>query len=139
LTALEYDTGSPLRNEVWGRVSGVSGDAVMVRPNGEKHFRRVSVINSYAGNGVAHTFTVPTLGINVPLYGVSSDARNFCNAAPCHTNQAHNTIHFSFTTPGAGQYRFQCFIPCGAGFLDGNGGPMDTLGFMAGFLKVITQ
>ena len=27
-------------------------------------------------------------------------------------------------TPGAGQYPWQCFVPCGLGYLYGNGGPM---------------
>jgi len=33
-------------------------------------------------------------------------------------------------------YRWQCFVPCGLGFLYGNGGPMQTIGFMDGFLEV---
>ena len=44
---------------------------------------------------------------------------------------------FSFVTPGVGQYRWQCFVPCGLGYLYGNGGPMSTLGYMGGFLKVV--
>ena len=31
-------------------------------------------------------------------------------------------------TPGPGQYPWQCFLPCGLGFLYGNGGPMQTVG-----------
>jgi hypothetical protein len=44
---------------------------------------------------------------------------------------------FSFMTPNhTGTYRWQCFIPCGGGFLDGNGGPMQTLGYMMGNMEV---
>lgn len=138
VTEYEYDSGSPLRNEVWGRVSGVLGGSASVQLPGSKHLLHATVINSYAGQGIAHTFTVPSLGINVPFYGVNGDAKNFCNEAPCPTSAAHVTVRFAFQTPGPGQYRWQCFIPCGVGFADGNGGPMDTLGFMAGYLKVVS-
>ena len=84
----------------------------------------------------AHTFSIPSLGINVPLYGNNGNA-NLCGAAPCTTNSPHNIIRFSFTTPGPGNYRWQCFVPCGLGFLYGNGGPMSTLGYMGGFMKVV--
>ena len=131
VTIDEYDSGSPLRNQQIGRVTGTDGGSVVV--NGQTK----SVINSNAGNGVAHTFSVPALGINVPLYGVNGSAKNFCNSAPCDTSEAHNVITFSFTTPGVGQYHWQCFVPCGLGFLYGNGGPMQTIGYMGGFLKVV--
>ena len=45
-------------------------------------------------------------------------------------------LWFSFTSPGPGSYRWQCFVPCGLGFLYGNGGPMSTLGYMDGFMQV---
>ena len=131
VTVYEYDTGSPLRNQVWGLVRGTLGKSALL--NG----KRVRLLNSNVGNGVAHTFTVPALGVSVPLWGVSDEAKNSCEVAPCHLSEAHNTIKFSFDTTHPGQFRWQCFIPCGSGYLDGNGGPMDTLGYMAGFLKVI--
>ncbi len=98
--------------------------------------KNVRVINSNAGNGTAHTFSIPTLGINVPLYGNNGNA-NLCSAAPCTTSSPHNVIKFSFKTPGPGQYAWQCFVPCAGGFLYGNGGPMQTIGYMDGFLKVV--
>lgn len=131
VTLLEYDTGSPLRNQALGIVTGTNGGGYSL--NG----KFVRVIDSDEGNGVAHTFTVPNIGINVPLYGVSSNAKNPCSAAPCPLSATHNTIKFSFTTPGPGQYRWQCFIPCGLSYVDGNGGPMQTIGYMGGFLKVL--
>lgn len=133
VTIDEYDSGSPLRNPAIGRVYGVSGNAATV--NGKP----VSLIDATLGNGVAHTFSVPTLGINVPLYGVDGSAKTFCNvAAPCPLSAEHNVISFTFTTPSqTGQYPWQCFVPCGVGFLYGNGGPMQTIGYMDGFLKVV--
>jgi hypothetical protein len=131
VTIDEYDSGSPLRNQQVGMVTGTIGDSMTV--NGQTK----TLINSNAGNGVAHTFSIPTLGINVPLYGVNGSASNFCNAAPCTLASAHNVIKFSFMTPGVGQYPWQCFVPCGLGYLYGNGGPMSTVGYMGGFLKVV--
>jgi hypothetical protein len=129
VTIEQYDSGSPLRNQEIGQVQGTSANAALL--NG-KPFR---VIDSNSGNGVAHTFSMPSLGINVPLYGNSSNA-NLCGAAPCTTSSPHNVIRFSFMSPGPGSYRWQCFVPCGLGFLYGNGGPMSTLGYMGGFMQV---
>jgi hypothetical protein len=132
VTLYEYDTGSPLRNQTWGGVTGTIGGGYLL--NG----KRVTLIDSNSGNGVAHSFTVPAMGLNIPLYGVSSSANNICSAAPCDPSASvHNTIKFSFMTGAPGQYRWQCFVPCGLGYLDGNGGPMQTVGYMAGFLKVL--
>src|SRR5581483_10714655 len=55
----------------------------------------------------SHTFAVPALGLVVPLLAVPDDAKNQCG-----------------------------FVPCAAGFLAGFGGPMQTLGYMDGFLDV---
>jgi hypothetical protein len=132
VTIFQYDTGSPLRNQFLGRVTGTVGGTMTL--NG----RVTSLVDSNVGNGVGHTFTIPNLGIDVPLPGVPSNAKNICSTAPCTPNYVHNTITFSFMTPGSGQYPWQCFIPCGLGFLYGTGGPMQTIGYMDGFMKVIS-
>jgi hypothetical protein len=132
VTIDQYDSGSPLRNQVFGSVTGTIGGVAAL--NGKSY----SLIDSNSGNGVGHTFTVPSLGINIPLPGVDPNANNICSQAPCDTHSVSNVISFSFTTPGPGQYPFQCFIPCGLGYLFGNGGPMQTLGYMGGFLKVVS-
>jgi hypothetical protein len=131
VTIYQYDSGSPLRNQQIGQVTGTYGNVASL--NG-KPFR---VIDSNSGNGVAHTFSMPSVGINVPLYALNSNA-NLCAAAPCTPKSPVNVIRFSFTSPGPGNYRWQCFVPCGLGFLYGNGGPMSTLGYMGGFMKVAT-
>jgi hypothetical protein len=131
VTIINYDSGSPLRNQQLGQVTGTAGNVATL--NG-KPFR---VIDSNAGvNGIGHTFTIPSLGINVPLYGNNPNA-NLCAAAPCTTSSPHKVIRFSFMSPGPGNYRWQCFVPCGSGWLFGNGGPMSTLGYMGGFMKVV--
>jgi hypothetical protein len=129
VTIYNYDSGSPLRNQQIGQVSGTNGNAATL--NG-KAFR---VINSNAGNGVGHTFSIPSLGVNVPLYGNNGNA-NLCAAAPCTRKSPNQVIKFSFTSPGPGNYRWQCFVPCGLGFLFGNGGPMSSVGYMGGFMQV---
>lgn len=130
VTVYEYDTQGPLRNQEWGLVSGVDGATAYV--NGKP----LQVANAAGSTAPAHTFTIPVLGVNVPLVGVDPNAKNQCSVAPCQPSQAHNTIQFTFHTHGPGLFRWQCFVPCGLSFLDGNAGPMQTLGYMGGFLKV---
>jgi hypothetical protein len=130
VTIYNYDSGSPLRNQQIGQVTGTSGNVALL--NGKP----IHLVNSNAGNGVGHTFSIPTLGINVPLYGNNGDA-NLCAVAPCSTKSPNQVIKFSFISPGAGQYPWQCFVPCALGYLYGNGGPMQTIGYMDGFMKVV--
>lgn len=130
MTDYQYDSGGPLRNQQWGQVQGVIGLAATL--NG-KSFK---VYNSNAGYGVGHTFSVPQLDVSVPLIGVNP-AGNMCGKAPCTTKYVHNIIKFSFRTPGPGSYNWQCFVPCGVGYLFGNGGPMSTQNYMGGVLVVV--
>lgn len=128
VTVLEYDSQGPLRNEQWGQPAGTTEYV---------DGKRLTVSNPNGGSGPAHTFTVPALGINVPLVGPpAKDNKNLCSAAPCAPSSPHTTITFTFHTGAPGNYHWQCFVPCGLSFLDGNGGPMQTLGYMGGFLEV---
>jgi hypothetical protein len=130
MTVHQFDSGSPLRNQQWGRVQGVFGNIEVL--NGKP----VHVYDSNTGNGVGHTFAVPSLGISVPLVGVDPNATNVCSVAPCGSGSVSNTIKFSFVTPGPGEYRWQCFVPCALGYLFGNGGAMSSSNYMGGFLDV---
>ena len=94
ITDFQYDTGSPLRNQYLGMVRGTIGGSMTL--NGHV----VSLINSNAGNGVGHTFTISNLGISVPLYGVNPNSNKICGVAPCKPNYIHNVVRFSFITPG---------------------------------------
>ena len=52
-------------------------------------------------------------------------------------NSPHTVVKFTFKTPSTpGAYRWQCFVPCGLGYVDGNGGPMGTPGYMMGQMEV---
>jgi hypothetical protein len=127
VTLYEYDGPTTLRNQQLAVVTGVQNATV----NG----KAFSLYGNTTGMGVAHTFSVPQLGINVPLPG-AGPASKLCGAAPCPLSSPHNVVRFSFMTPGTGTYRWQCFIPCGLGYLYGNGGPMSTIGWMGGYLEV---
>jgi hypothetical protein len=127
VTIYQYDTATGLRNPFWGRVRGTAGGTMKV--NGK-------VASEVDPTQPGHTFAIPELGVSIPLPGVADAAPNQCSKAPCSTAQAHNTVTFSFRTGKAGQYRWQCFVPCAAGSIYGNGGPMQTEGYMDGMLEV---
>jgi hypothetical protein len=131
-TVDQYDTGSTLRNSFMNQVQGTVGDTVVLNGGAPVH-----LVNDNTDNGIGHTFTVPSLGISVPMPGIASDATNVCEIAPCESTFDHNTIEFTIKTPAAGLYVWQCFVPCGLGWPYGNGGGMSTLGYMNGFLKVV--
>jgi hypothetical protein len=127
VTVYQYDGDSGLRNPFLAQVRGTQGDVEML--NG----KRIGVLDP---DDAAHTFTVPDIDLSVPLEGVNANAKNQCGVAPCTLAEAHNTITFSFRSPAKGNYRWQCFVPCAAGFLDGFGGPMQTIGYMDGMIEV---
>jgi hypothetical protein len=128
VTVLQYDGNSGLRNPFWAQPQGTIGGTVTVDG---KTLRSINPDNA------SHTFAIPQLGVTVPLEGVADNAKNQCSEAPCTMDEAHRTITFSFRTGKPGRYRWQCFVPCAAGFLYGFGGPMQTVGYMDGFLDVV--
>jgi heme/copper-type cytochrome/quinol oxidase subunit 2 len=93
---------------------------------------------------VQHTFAIPSLGLNVPVASPTtvSENNNLCGTSPCTAanqdqNSPHAVVKFTFKTPSTpGTYRWQCFVPCGGGYVDGNGGPMGTPGYMMGQMEV---
>lgn len=125
MTIYQYDSGSMLRNAVMNQVLGVTDATVDGKPY------------SLWSDNIGHTFTIPELGISVPLPAIPDSAANPCGTAPCDTSFDHRTVTFTFTTNGAGTYTWQCFVPCAVGYLAGFGGPMSTLGYMNGVLKVV--
>ncbi len=128
VTIYQFDSATGLRNAFISQATGTVG-------------------NDFALNGKAtqaidpdlasHVFAIPEIGLSVPLAGISANAKNPCSNAPCNNSFDHTTTSFTFKTPGKGLYRWQCFVPCGAGFIEGNGGPMQTVGYMDGFIKVV--
>jgi len=65
---------------------------------------------------LSHTFTVPSLGLNIPIAADSTEVAYF-------------------TTGGAGSYTWLCESLCGSG-ANGSGGAMSTPGWMDGLLTV---
>jgi hypothetical protein len=128
VTVYQFDGDSGLRNPFLSQVQGTVGR--MMRVDGKP-------MRSIPPEEASHTFAVPQLGLIVPLRGVPEEAPNQCEEGPCHLSQAHETITFTIRTGKAGRYRWQCFVPCAAGFLAGFGGPMQTIGYMDGFLHVV--
>ena len=128
VTVYQFDGDSGLRNAFLARPEGVVGNVMKV--DGK-------TLNVIDPADASHTFTVPSMHLVVPLIGVPDDAKNQCDAAPCPLAKAHRTIEFTFRTGAPGRYRWQCFVPCAAGFIYGFAGPMQTIGYMDGFLNVV--
>jgi hypothetical protein len=134
ITILGYDGCTPLRNPFWGKVSGTIGNVEYV--NGKP----TSVLNSWGQCTVGHTFSIPDIGLNVPVASPTTLAENnnLCGTSPC-TSGPHSVVTFSFITPKTpGDYFWQCRVPCGLGYFDGFGGPMQTFGFMTGNMQVVS-
>lgn len=131
VTILGYDGCTPLRNNYWSKVTGTIGNVMQVDG------KTTSQVDSWATCSVGHTFAIPGLDLSVPMATPSITA-NLCSTSPC-TSGPHKTMTFAFRTPAhGGLFRWQCFVPCGGGFIDGNGGPMQTLGYMMGEMQVTT-
>jgi hypothetical protein len=128
VTIYEYDTQTGLRNPFISQASGIVAGTFLL--DGKP-------AQAIDPDTASHVFSIPDIGVNVPLEGPDSSAKNLCSQAPCSLSQAHHTISFTFRTPAKGLYRWQCFVPCAAGFIQGNGGPMQTVGYMGGFIKVV--
>ena len=127
VTIYNFDSGSGLRNpfisQATGTVGGMTLDgkpAVTIDPD-----------------SASHVFAIPQIGLSIPIKGVPDDAKNPCSNAPCPLSTDHTTTSFTFRTPGKGLYRWQCFVPCAAGYIEGFGGPMQTVGYMDGYIKVV--
>jgi hypothetical protein len=128
VTIYNFDGASALRNPYLARPQGMVGNRITIDG------KPADVIDP---NDASHTFAVPQLGIILAIPGVADDAPNQCDYAPCQMSKAHRTIRFTFKTPSKpGTFRWQCFVPCAAGWIDGFGGPMQTIGYMDGYLNV---
>jgi len=148
VTIYGYDGCTPLRNNYWSQVQGVIGDTVTVQQFDKNNkplgpAQPESFINSWADCTVGHTFAIPDLGLYVPVASpnANNSVNNLCGTSPCTPTSggAYAVETFSFMSPSqTGSYRWQCLVPCGGGFLNGNGGPMQTLGWMAGFMDVVS-
>jgi hypothetical protein len=140
VTVLGYDGCTPIRNPAWDKITGTVGNVEYI--NG----KAAAVLDAWGGCTVAHTFSIPGIGLNVPIASPTTLAANtnLCSTSPCTPVQGgkpvpHTTVTFSFMTPKTpGDYFWQCRIPCGLGYLDGFGGPMQTFGYMTGQMEVVS-
>ncbi|HKO27811.1 MAG TPA: hypothetical protein VJU80_10170 [Solirubrobacteraceae bacterium] len=128
VTIYNFDGQSGLRNPFISQAQGVVGGAFMLDGKPTK---------AIDPDTASHIFAIPQMGVSVPVYGISDDAKNPCDNAPCPLSNDHSTSTFTFRTGAKGLYRWQCFVPCAAGFIHGFGGPMQTVGYMDGFIKVV--
>ncbi len=86
-------------------------------------------VSAVGNKDIAHTFTVMSLGINVPIpVAEKSGSGNTAVVTP-------SIVTFTFTPEHTGTFTWQCFTPCGTGS-DGLGGPMVQQGYMRGILNV---
>jgi hypothetical protein len=128
VTIWQFDSQTGLRNPFLAQATGTVGGNFLL--NGKP-------TQAIDPDAASHVFAIPQIGLSVPLEGTPDSAKNPCANAPCPLSNDHETISFSFRTPGKGLYRWQCFVPCAAGFIQGFGGPMQTVGYMDGFMKVV--
>jgi hypothetical protein len=132
VTVFGYDGCTPARNPFWGKVTGTIGNAETIDG------KTVKALNTWKVCSVGHTFAIPGIGLSVPMGSPTTVAENnnLCSSSPC-TSGPKATMQFSFVAPKtAGDYFWQCRIPCGGGFVTGFGGPMQTLGWMTGQMEV---
>lgn len=123
VTITNFDDATPLPkgSERYAQVSGTVDGTMVVTPIDPKDpngsagpTQRLTGLDP---TQVAHTFTVPALGINVPV-------------------AAHARVSFTIRTGAPGTYLFRCFDPCGTGS-SGWSGPMSAAaGYMEGTITV---
>src|SRR5215469_5601226 len=104
-----FPAGSP-----YGKVQGTVGNVAAA----DGHMYAALALDK-----IAHTFTIPQLGLNVPIPGDAPKGASYAG------------VTFTFQTGKAGVYTFRCFDPCGTG-TSGWMGPMLTKGYMVGTLTV---
>jgi hypothetical protein len=127
ITIYQFDGDSGLRNPFISQATGTVGNQFLLNGKPTK---------TIDPDSASHIFAIPQWGVSVPLEGVPDSAKNPCANAPCPLSYDHETISFTVRTPGPGLYRWQCFVPCAAGYIQGWGGPMQTVGYMDGYIKV---
>ncbi len=86
-----------------------------------------SSVTSVPTANLSHTFTIPSLKINVPV----PPAPTAASGSP----KEPAVVVFTFHVGGSGSYTWHCMTPCGTA-PGGMGGAMATPGFMEGTLTV---
>jgi len=126
LVIVNYDEGTAnLSNSQYESVAGTVNNQMTVFNNTAVNstmtysgiqIRGSETVGSLPADEISHTFTVPSLGLNIPIATSST-----------------LVSHFTLTSPGT--YTWYCMTPCGGG-TDGLDGAMSTAGWMTGSLVV---
>lgn len=122
ITIASYDTGSMPPAPPYGQVTGTVNNEMTVINGTAASGDDTSVpwsetVTSVPLDQIVHTFTVPSLNLNLPV--ISGD-----------------TVVASFYANVTGTFRWFCMTPCGTGS-DGLGGAMATPGWMIGQITVV--
>lgn len=118
MTIYSYDDGAaalPSSLAMYYKATGVTN----LTENGQ-------AVTTATASNLAHTYTIPTLGINVPIEAT---------VAAGASGRTPMVVTFTFKADKSGTFTWQCYAPCGSGS-DGMGGAMVTSGYMKGSLTV---
>ena len=120
VTIVSYDTPTPGSTDQQGKVNGTVGGTVFLI-NGTTASMAMPQpysqnVTSVPGASLAHTFTIPQLGVNIPVVGGDTVI-----------------AYLYFTT--AGTFIWLCQTPCGFG-PNGADGAMSAAGWMTGLVTV---
>jgi hypothetical protein len=124
VTITNFDDATPLAKgmERYATVSGTVGATMAVTPIDVRSPNSSSgplrVLTGLDPAAVSHTFTIPALGINVPV-------------------AAHARTVFTIHTGAPGTYFWRCFDPCGAGGTGWGTAMAAKSGFMEGTLTIV--
>ena len=129
VTVYQFDGDSGLRNPFLSQARGLVGGTFTL--NG-KATSRIA-----AGRRVTHVRDPGARRPRPASRASPTTRRTSATTRRARMANAHNTITFTFRTGKEGHYRWQCFVPVRAGFLYGFGGPMQTIGYMDGFINVV--
>lgn len=123
VTITNFDDATPLpaSSRSYSKSAGLVGGTFATTPidprdpNGAAG--RTTVAAALDPDLVSHTFTIPGLGVNVPI-------------------AAHARVTFTFRTGAPGRYAWRCFDPCGAGPNGWGTAMASQRGYMEGTLTV---
>ena len=125
VTIVSYDTPTPGSTAQEGEVTGTVGGNMYLINGTVASMSDTSMVqmSPWGGNvtsvqasQLAHTFSIPQLGINIPVVGGSEEI-----------------AYLDIKQPGT--YTWACLTPCGLG-LTGTAGAMSTNGWMTGSVTV---
>lgn len=112
LTIVSYDDGAAPPPQGFDQVKGTVGGVEQV--DGK-------TVSTVALKDISHTFSIPSLNINIPI--------------PVAPTGGSVTVEAMVPLTKAGTFTWQCFAPCGSG-TSGWAGAMATDGWMRGNIKI---